>query len=127
MKLFRVTLGTQAGYYLITALWPIIDIQSFMLVSGYKEDVWLVKTVGALLIPISLTMIAHLLIKTDHRPVFILATCCCIAFMCIDLYYVLTNVILNIYLVDAAVQLLFLLLWVVIIFRHHLKRENKDS
>ena len=119
MNLFRITIVAQAVYYLLTALWPIIDIQSFMRVTGYKHDIWLVKTVGALLIPESLTMISYLFIRTDRRPVFILGSLSCVAFICVDLYYSLTDVIHDIYLADAVLQCLLLISWLWIIFKNH--------
>lgn len=32
----------QGCYYLITLIWPLVHIKSFMAVTGYKRDVWLV-------------------------------------------------------------------------------------
>ncbi|NJK94616.1 MAG: hypothetical protein HC905_06550 [Bacteroidales bacterium] len=46
----------QGSYFFLTGVWPIIDIHSFMRVTGPKEDIWLVKTVGALTIAISLVL-----------------------------------------------------------------------
>jgi hypothetical protein len=111
MKLFRLTLWFQSIYYLVTALWPLFDIKSFMLVTGYKHDVWLVKTVGALLIPVSLTMLSHLFLKVDHRPVFVLCITAGIAFASVDFYYSLTDVISDIYLMDGVIQVCLLISW----------------
>jgi hypothetical protein len=82
-----------------------------MEVTGYKTDIWLVKTVGALLIPIAACLYAHLFIKTDHTPALLLGGLTAVAFICIDLYYALTDVISDIYLADALVELLFLIAW----------------
>jgi hypothetical protein len=117
MKLFRTILWVQGIYYLLTAIWPLIAIKSFMMVTGYKHDVWLVKTVGALLIAVSLTMLSYLFIKTDRKPVYILCITSPMAFACIDFYYSLTDVISNIYLVDGFIQLGLIMLWVVIVVR----------
>jgi hypothetical protein len=102
----------QSVYFFITAVWPLVHIKSFMWVTGYKTDVWLVKTVSAILVPISLTMAFHLLLKTDHRPLLLLGLSTNISFICIDVYYSLTNVISDIYLVDAAIQGCFLIAWI---------------
>jgi hypothetical protein len=93
MKLFRIIVWVQGIYTLVTAIWPIVDIESFMMVTGYKTDVWLVKTVGALLIPVAGCLISFLFIQTDRRPAFVLGGLTCIAFICIDFYYALTDVI----------------------------------
>jgi hypothetical protein len=109
--MFRLTLWFQTIYYLITALWPIVHIESFMQVTGPKTDIWLVKTVGALLVPVSLCFLAHLFMRVNHWPVVILAVGCCIAFTCIDVYYAVNDVIDEIYLWDAGVQIALLVCW----------------
>lgn len=113
-KVFRLLLWTQGTYTLITALWPIVDIESFMAVTGPKRDVWLVKTVGALLIPVALTLYSYLRIDTDWRPAMILGATTAIAFITIDVYYTLSDVIPNIYLADAFAELIFLIGWIYI-------------
>lgn len=118
MKTFRILLWTQCIYTLITAVWPILDIQSFMEVTGYKTDVWLVKTVGALLIPVAACMGTHLFIRSDHTPVFVLGAFTAIAFICIDFYYALNDVIPDIYLADGVVQVIFLITWIYIVLSH---------
>lgn len=112
MKLFRTILWIQATYIFLTAVWPLVDIQSFMEVTGYKTDVWLVKTVGALLIPVAASLYAHLFFRTNHTPALILGSLTAVAFICIDFYYALNDVISNIYLVDGAIEILFLIAWV---------------
>src|SRR3982750_2047418 len=102
----RWLIFVQSTYFFITAVWPLISIDTFMLVTGYKTDIWLVKTVGALLIPISLCMGVHLVIKTDPRPAVLLGLLTTIAFMSIDIYYVSQNIISKIYLLDAAIELI---------------------
>ena len=118
MKHVRFILWSQSVYMLLTAIWPIVDIQSFMFISGYKTDIWLVKTVGALLIPVSLTLGSFLFIRSaDLRQAILLGSSTCVAFICIDFYYALNDVILDIYLVDGVLQILFLLNWIFILTR----------
>jgi hypothetical protein len=111
MKLFNFIVWPQSIYTLITAIWPLVHIKSFMEVTGYKTDVWLVKTVGALLIPVALCLGMHLFIKTDHRPAILLGSLTAVAFICIDFYYALNDVISDIYLADGVLQIIFLLAW----------------
>jgi hypothetical protein len=120
-KLFRALLWTQGIYILITAIWPIIHIKSFMEVTGYKTDIWLVKTVGALLIPVALCLLAHLFLAGDRRLAIILGGFTAIAFICIDFYYALTDVIPDIYLADGVIEAAFLLLWI------YVGLKNKDA
>jgi hypothetical protein len=115
-KVFRVTVWFQASYILMTAIWPLADIRSFMEVTGYKTDVWLVKTVGALLIPVAICLFSYLLIDTDRRPAMLLGGLTAIAFISIDFYYALTDVIPDIYVLDGVVEIIFLVLWIFIWF-----------
>jgi hypothetical protein len=111
MKLVRLVLWVQSLYILLTAIWPILDIESFMLVTGSKTDIWLVKTVGALLLPIGLTLGSFLFIPTDIRPAILLGSATALAFVTIDFYYALNDVISDIYLLDGIVEIGFLLFW----------------
>lgn len=122
MKVFRVTVWFQASYILITAIWPLVDIRSFMEVTGYKTDVWLVKTVGALLIPVAICLFSYLFIDNDRRPAMILGSLTALAFISIDFYYALTDVIPDIYLLDGVVEIIFLMLWIFIWFSD--RRKN---
>lgn len=105
--------STHAIYILITALWPVVDIDSFMAVTGPKTDVWLVKTVGALLIPVAVAMLVYDITATaEIRPLIILAGGTALAFILIDVNYVLRGTISVVYLADAALELVFLFGWV---------------
>lgn len=77
-------------------------------VTGYKTDIWLVKTVGALLIPIAACLYSHLFIETNHTPALILGAFTAAAFISIDFHYALNDVISDIYLADGLLELLFL-------------------
>ena len=112
MKQFRTVIIAQSTYIFITAAWPILDIESFMAVTGYKTDIWLVKTVGALLIPIAACLSMYLFIRSDIRPAIVLGTLTSISFLTIDFYYALSDVISDVYMVDGIVQLFFLAAWI---------------
>lgn len=107
----RFLLAIQSIYYLITGLWPLVHITSFMEVSGYKTDLWLVKTVGVLILSIALTFIIDLRIREYSLSVAFLSVSTAAGLLAIDLYYALTGVISTIYLADAFFQLLFICLW----------------
>lgn len=94
-----------------------------MLVTGPKTDIWLVKTVGALLIPLSLSMFSYLKYQSEKWPVIILGAGTAIAFISIDLYYSLSDVISDIYLADAVVEALFLVAWIYIAITLSRKQE----
>jgi hypothetical protein len=126
MKFVRLVLWVQSLYILITAIWPILDIESFMLVTGPKTDIWLVKTVGALLIPIGLTLGSYLFIHTDIRPAILLGSITALAFAIIDFYYALNDVISDIYLLDGILEIIFLLFWLYILLSKD-RRVKEDS
>jgi hypothetical protein len=101
----------QSVYYLLTALWPLIHIRSFMLVTGPKTDIWLVKTVSALLIPASLTLLSYIYLRHERWPALVLGAGLCIAFIAIDFYYALSDVISDVYLIDGILQIILLFCW----------------
>lgn len=115
----------QSVYIFLTGLWPIVDIRSFMAVTGYKTDIWLVKTVGALLLPVALTLGSYLYIPTDKRPAFVLGAGTAVAFICIDFYYALTDVISDIYMADGLAEILFLVCWLYVGTRHPQVLKNQ--
>jgi hypothetical protein len=126
MKIFRWLIIVQSTYTLITAIWPLIDIHSFMLVTGHKTDIWLVKTVAALLIPIATTQLLFIIIRSDPRPVFVLSGLTALAFIIIDTVYALSDVISDVYLVDAGLQLIFLIAWIYVIQRMRVTNKNNN-
>ncbi|HSV12297.1 MAG TPA: hypothetical protein VLI68_16075 [Hanamia sp.] len=115
MKLFRITLWVQSLYYFLTGIWPLADIGSFMKVTGPKTDIWLVKTVAVLLMSISFSFVAGLLVRSHWLPLAILAICCCISLAAIDFYYVHKNIISAIYLSDGIIHTLLLLTWIIVL------------
>jgi hypothetical protein len=116
MKLLRITLFLQTIYYLVTALWPLVHIQSFIEITGPKTDIWLVKTVAVLLLAMSIAFITALWYKKYDHPVISLAVSCCVVLIIIDCHYVLNNTISNVYLLDALAEIFLLILWIIIFF-----------
>lgn len=118
----------QGVYFFVTGFWPIIDINSFMAVTGPKTDIWLVKMVGLLTISISLLllMIAQKGRLTSESIVLIISSC--LGYFAIDVYYSFTRVISYIYLGDAVLQLLFMALWFgwLIKIRFRLRNVNNE-
>jgi hypothetical protein len=62
----------QAVYFLITGIWPLLHIESFMKVTGPKRDLWLVKTVGVLVTAIAMGVVASFLIEEISAGVALL-------------------------------------------------------
>jgi hypothetical protein len=110
-RTFRLLLWVQGLYTLLTALWPLVDIESFMWVTGPKTDIWLVKTVGTCLTAIALTLLSYLFIHTHPLPAIVLGSCTAIGMATIDFYYSFTDRISAIYLLDGLVEVLFVFVW----------------
>jgi hypothetical protein len=106
-----VALLAQSAYYLFTGLWPVIDINSFMWVSGYKTDQWLVKMVGLLTISIAAALFTGY--KAAQRSILVLAYSAALSYIVVDVYYVSKGVISRLYLVDAAVEIVIILMLVI--------------
>ena len=116
-KFFRLTLWVQAIYTLATALWPLVDIQSFMDVSGKKTDIWLVKTVAVLLIPISMVFFSALVTKVPDVLLLIVALFSSAGLMFIDFYYASNGTIKWVYAIDGCIQSIFISVWIYAVFR----------
>jgi hypothetical protein len=116
MKFSALVLWAQTIYYLLTSLWALVDIESFMKVSGPKKDIWLVKTVAVLLLAICFSFITAIVNSNPtNPPILVLAVSCCILLACIDFYYAGRRVIWRVYFIDGFLQLLLLACWVAVI------------
>ena len=101
----------QSLVYIITGVWPILDIHTFTMVTGPKVDIWLVKTVGLFITATGLVMFSALRRNEFNYSIILLAFLNALFLTAIDTYYALTNVISNIYLLDAAMETVFWLFW----------------
>jgi hypothetical protein len=80
-----------------------------MRVTGPKQDLWLVKTVGALVIVIGAAIGLAAVRTSIGEQTFVLAAGSALA--AIDVTYVAKRVITPIYLADAAAELALVALW----------------
>ncbi len=109
-----IALG-QGLFYLITGIWPLIDVGSFQRVTGPKFDLWLVKTVGILITVIgSVLMISG--VRKDNSPeIELLASGSAAALAGIDTVYVARKRISPIYLADAIAEFCLILTWLFVV------------
>lgn len=110
----------QAVYYIITGLWPLININSFMGITGPKIDLWLVKMVGLLAAVIGFALLFSFRGRFVSVEARILGIGSALSFIYIDTYYVFKEVIAKVYLVDACLQLIFVLIWIILIAKDRL-------
>jgi hypothetical protein len=117
-KLYFILLWTQGIYTLLTALWGLLDINSFMDVTGPKTDIWLVKTVSVLLVAIAISLLSGLIDDSFKLPVAILGLSNSIAMAFIDFYYTLNNTISKVYALDGIIEVLFITGWIFCIYKN---------
>ena len=113
--LYKYALLVQGMYVLLTAVWALADIQSFMFITGPKTDVWLVRTVAVLLICISLFFLLSSK-KSEEPRVTLTALVFSFGLAYIDFYYTLNNTIRWVYALDGIVESMFGLLWLYFLF-----------
>ena len=58
-KMYSLLLGVQGYYTLLTAISGLVDIDSFMALTGPKNDIWLVKTVSVVLLAVAVCLLTH--------------------------------------------------------------------
>lgn len=111
MKTDKILPYSQLFYYLLTAVWPFVHLESFFTVTGPKTDIWLVKTVSLLLFPYTLLIlyIMHVRYSPLITVTIILG---CLGLAGIDLYYYLKGVIRWVYLIDFILELIFVMYWI---------------
>jgi hypothetical protein len=100
----RAIAAAQGTYFAATGIWSLVDADSFQRVTGPKHDVWLVKTVGALVTVIGAVLCGA---AGRHRVVpeaAMLGVGCSVALGLVDVVYVGRGRIAPVYLLDAAAE-----------------------
>jgi hypothetical protein len=108
MQNLRWLLLTQGAYYTTTGIWPWVSLKTFEMVTGPKVDDWLVLTVGALAAAIGATLLMAGRRANPSADSIWLSALSALAFAGVDVYFVLNGQISRVYLVDAALQIVFL-------------------
>jgi hypothetical protein len=125
MQLYRPLCWVQGAYFLVTGIWPLVSIETFQLVTGRKTDHlvtgregdhWLVNTVGVLVIAIGTTFLFGAWRRAFSAEVAVLAIASAIGLICIDVVYCARGTISAVYLVDAVLQVAFVIAWGICLF-----------
>jgi hypothetical protein len=124
MKLLTYLSRMQGLYYFIMGIWPILDIDSFVSVTGPKTDIWLVRTAGALIAGIGLTFLVAQAIQKTDAAIVTLALTASFGLCVIDVLNSITGRIPVIYLADAFVQSFFFTAWAVSSIRFRKTRHS---
>ena len=95
----------------VGGVWPLVHISSFEAVFGPKTDRWLVKTVAGLLIVNGLAQLATSPSAEGMRQARRLGVGTAAVLAAIDLVYVPAGRISKMYLLDAAVEVAWIMAW----------------
>jgi hypothetical protein len=107
-----VMLGRAHGVAnLVGGLWPLLHISSFEMVFGPKTDRWLVRTVAGLLMVNGLTQLTTSSTAGGVRQARRLGVGTAAVLATIDLVYVPAGRISKMYLVDAAIEVGWIIAW----------------
>ncbi len=101
----------QGVFYLVTGLWPLLHIQSFLKVTGPKTDLWLVKTLGVLISVIGMVLGSAGVQRSVNRDLALLGGGSAAALTAIDVIYVARRRISPVYLLDAVTELALIVGW----------------
>jgi hypothetical protein len=105
-------LATAHGVFnVVGGLWPLLDLRSFERVLGPKTDRWLVQTVAGLMIGNGVTQLAAARTPSALPSARRVGLGTAATLAAIDLVHVPRGRIARTYLVDAAMEILWLLAW----------------
>mgnify|MGYP006892266651 CR=1 FL=1 len=104
-------------YYMISGLWPIIHMESFVAITGPKVDYWLVNTVGMLAFFIGSGLLIAGIKKRVPFSLIYIATGTAFGFILIDVIYVWQGILWATYLLDAGLELIFFISWLVFTYQ----------
>ena len=103
----------QGIYLLVTGIWPLLSMRTFLAATGPKTDLWLVKKVVLLLAVIGAMLIYAQRTINVNPPVAFLAIVSAASLVVVEIVYVLEKVISPIYLGDALIEIALIIWWVI--------------
>ncbi len=101
----------QGVFYLVTGLWPLVHLQSFLTVTGPKTDLWLVKTLGVLISVIGAVLSMAGAQRSVTRELALLGVGSAAGLTAIDVIYVARGRISRVYVLDVVAELALLIGW----------------
>ena len=111
LRLLQSVAVVQAIFYVLAGVWPMVNMETFLAVTGPKTDLWQVRTVGLLVTVIGVTLFAAVWRDRITPEITLLAVGAALCLAGIDLTHVSLGAISPIYLADAAVELLLVAGW----------------
>lgn len=116
-SLIILLLWVQGAYFGLTGIWPLLHYPSFEKITGPKTDIWLVKTVGALISVIAVFLLIAAIRKEAHISTVIAGMGSALALLIIDIVYVSKKVIRPVYLADAGTEGVLISIWVLYLYK----------
>jgi hypothetical protein len=102
----------QGIYFFVAGIWPIISMRTFLMVTGLKTDLWLVKTVGIILAVIGAVLMYAQVSAEISTSIMILAIGSALSLAMVEFIYVAKRVISPVYLGDAIIELILIGWWI---------------
>lgn len=112
-RLLRALAWLQGIFYALTGLWPLVSMSTFVAVTGPKVDLWLVRTVGILILVVGATLMLGARRARIGPELVFLAVGCAVGLAGIDLVYALADRIWDVYLLDATAEIVLAAAWLV--------------
>lgn len=103
----------QGIYFFVTGVWPLVSMKTFLMVTGPKTDLWLVKTVGVILAVIGLVLIVAQVNAEINTAIIVLAIGSALSLALVEFVYVAKREISAVYLGDAFLELILIGWWIV--------------
>lgn len=110
----NLLLKAQGIYYLLTGIWPILSMKTFLWVTGPKTDLWLVIVVGSLISINGATFLCSALFEKRNTAVGLLAAVMALALAILEILYYAKGIISPVYLLDATLELCIFMVWIAI-------------
>jgi len=101
----------QGAYFVLTGAWALVHLESFLWVTGPKTDLWLVRTISLLIGAVGLALLVAALRQAVTLEVALLAVLSALALGAADVVFATSDVIRDVYLLDALVEAALVALW----------------
>jgi len=102
---------TQGVYYILIGLWPVLQTSSFLAATGHKTDVWLVQSLGLMLVVIGGTLCLAAYRRQKSPEVVLLALASAVVLAATHLWFVLEEHLSVAFLVDTVLELGIIFVW----------------
>lgn len=116
-----------AAFYSVSGLWALVFIDSFQLVTGPKTDLWLVRTVAALITLTGLSLGVSTWRKRLPLELGLIAMGQNLVLSAVAVVYVFNGTISPIYLFDAILQSSMAVAWIVVLARNRLTGDFRSE